>query len=81
MTNDRTYWRACDDKRLIEEARNSNDELTIALGERLEATADAVDEAEELKHRLSLAIGTIRNLQAELDEMQRNFTALMEIDV
>jgi phage-related tail protein len=81
MTNDRTYWRACDDKRLIEEARNSTDELAIALGERLEATADIADEAEELKHRLNLAIGTIRNLQAELAEMQRACDDLMEINV
>ena len=35
MTPDRTYWRACDDKRLIEEARDSGHELCIAVGERL----------------------------------------------
>ena len=34
-TFDRTYWRCVSDKRLIEEARESGDELTIALGERL----------------------------------------------
>lgn len=35
-TNDRCYWRGQDDARLIEAARDSNHELAIALGERLE---------------------------------------------
>ena len=33
---DRDYWRSSSDDRLIEEARDSNHELCIALGERLE---------------------------------------------
>ena len=33
---DRTYWRHCEDKHLIVAARDSNHELAIALGERLE---------------------------------------------
>ena len=51
MTNDRNYWRACDDKRLIEEAYASRDELTIALGERLECVIDIVDEAIALRQQ------------------------------
>ena len=42
-TADRTYWRGQDDARLIEAARDSNHELAIALGERLE---DCVAEME-----------------------------------
>lgn len=34
--NDRNYWRSCDNRRLIEEARNSGNELAIVLGEILE---------------------------------------------
>lgn len=38
---DRTYWRAQDSIRLIDEARHSGHELCIAIGERLEdRTAD-----------------------------------------
>lgn len=38
---DRTYWRAQDSSRLIDEARDSGHELCIAIGERLQdRTAD-----------------------------------------
>ena len=56
--HDRTYWRGCDDRRLIEAARDSGHELAIALGERLEdcdgldaALADAHAELIELQGR------------------------------
>jgi ParB-like chromosome segregation protein Spo0J len=42
--NDRNYWRACDTRRLIEEARDSGHELAIVLAERLE---DMNTEAQE----------------------------------
>ena len=67
---DRTYWRQVDDKRLIEEARNSGDELTIALGERLEdcegdddIIADLIAERDELDKRCDL-------LRKELEELR-----------
>jgi hypothetical protein len=44
MTRDRSYWRAVPTADLIEAARDSREELTIALGERLDdvlAQADA----------------------------------------
>ena len=47
-TNDRTYWRQADDRRLIEAARDSNHELAIALGERLEDLADLPDQIADL---------------------------------
>lgn len=37
---DRTYWRASSTRSLIENALNSGDELTIALGERLQEYDD-----------------------------------------
>ena len=68
-TNDRTYWRQAGDKRLIEAARDSNHELCIALGERLEDCADCPDiiadliaERDELDKRCDM-------LRAELNEL------------
>jgi hypothetical protein len=68
-TNDRTYWRQADDRRLIEAARDSNHELCIALGERLEDCADCPDiiadliaERDELDKRCDM-------LRAELNEL------------
>jgi hypothetical protein len=48
-TADRNYWRFSDSRRLIEAARDSRHELSIALGERLDAWLDAwLDAAIEL---------------------------------
>lgn len=70
-TNDRTYWRQADDRRLIEAARDSNHELAIALGERLEDCADCPDiiadliaERDELDKRCDM----LRNELNELHE-------------
>ena len=43
LLQDRTYWRLESDQRLIEAARDSDNELCIALGERLEEARDAAD--------------------------------------
>jgi phage shock protein A len=66
---DRTYWRQADDRRLIEAARESNHELAIALGERLEDRADCPDiiadliaERDELDKRCDM-------LRKELNEL------------
>ena len=68
MTNDdRTYWRACDNKRLIEEARDSGHELAIALGERLEALADADDQLYDLKRERDELERRVDYLRKELD--------------
>lgn len=68
-TYDRTYWRHADQRRLIEAARDSNHELCIALGERLEDMADYPDlladliaERDELDRRCDM-------LRAELNEL------------
>lgn len=70
MTLDRTYWRACDDRRLIEEARDSGHELAIALGERLEDCraddARCLDKIHRLEQRLILAQAAIETLKAEV---------------
>jgi hypothetical protein len=41
---DRNYWRFSDSRCLIEAARDSNHELSIAMGERLDAWLDAAIE-------------------------------------
>lgn len=68
MTNDdRTYWRACDNKRLIEEARDSGHELCIALGERLEALDGVDDELHDLKRERDELARRVDYLRRELD--------------
>lgn len=72
--NDRTYWRQCSTKSLIEHARYSDNELTIALGERLdefEATDDALydlqKESLEQDRRIDALMARIAELEAQLD--------------
>ena len=64
---DRTYWRCCDNKRLIEEARDSGHELAIALGERLEVLADADDQLYDLKRERDELERRVDYLRKELD--------------
>lgn len=71
MTNnhDRGYWRCEPDSRLIREARDSGDELTIALGERLDALADVEEELEDLKEehdKLERLVDRLRDEIADL---------------
>ena len=75
--NDRTYWRACDGKRLIEEARDSGHELCIALGERLEDCAavesDKAETIRKLEHRLIMAQAALESMRAELGAYEDMF--------
>lgn len=64
MTYDRTYWRQCSTKTLIETALQSPDEITIALGERLE----------EYEHQE----GTIDGLIEENADLHRMIQSLEE---
>lgn len=63
IASDRSYWRHCSTKRLIEEARHSDHELCIALGERLE----------DLDH----ADRQLEAIMDELDELRRNHRRLV----
>jgi len=69
--NDRTYWRMCDDKRLIEEAYESGHELCIVLGDRLECVIDIVDEAITLRQERDDLRRQVERLRAELDEIEQ----------
>ena len=79
MTHDRTYWRAVSTRGLIEQAKESRDELAIALGERLaeyeaqeETLADIMQENEDLARQVqSLAEDNAylsKRLSLDLDE-------------
>lgn len=49
MTQDRNYWRSSETRALIEAARDSGNELAIALGERLDALTDVERELDTLE--------------------------------
>ena len=56
--HDRTYWRLCEMRLLLEAARDSEHELCIALGERLE--------------RYWYERGDVEQLRLDLEEMERS---------
>ena len=66
---DRTYWRHCDNKRLIEAARESGHELAIALGERLDAFAGMDDALADAQAECIELQGRCDALRRELDEL------------
>lgn len=77
--HDRTYWRMCDARRLIEAARESGHELAIVLGERLEdsegmndALADAHAELIELQGRCDALRAEVKELHAALTDGGRD---------
>ena len=49
MTNDRNYYRMLDDDGLINEGRDSMDELAIVLAERLDSLLNVEEELEHLQ--------------------------------
>jgi len=65
MMPDRDYWRSSDERRLIDEARDSGHELAIALGERL---AEFVDLAETLEDELKDTREEAERLANKMDD-------------
>jgi hypothetical protein len=69
MTHDRTYYRQCSERQLIDAAQDSQDELAIALGERLDGwlylQADVMNLEEE-----------ISDLKDEIARLEGEVTAL-----
>jgi len=61
---DRQYWRISDSRRLIEAARDSRHELSIALGERLDAWRDTAIELADTQDLLAV-------VRAERDQLLR----------
>ena len=63
---DRAHWRDCPDTMLIEAARDSGHELAIALGERLEDTADT-EHLEQECAELEATVDALRQQVASLE--------------
>lgn len=70
MTQDRNYLRMLDDDSLINEGRDSMNELAIVLAERLATLTDAQEELEQLQilyDRLVAENNALRDDMAEMD--------------
>lgn len=82
MRYDRAYWRSQSDRRLIEEARDSQHELCIALGERLEALEfDYEEQCEDLRERAAdferdanQLDDKVYELRVEIDKLEMQLT-------
>ncbi len=66
ITHDRSYWRLAGDKVLLEAARDSDDELAVALGERLEACLDKIAPYQDLEDEVAELRARVDALSAEL---------------
>jgi predicted RNase H-like nuclease (RuvC/YqgF family) len=65
---DRAHWRDCPDTMLIEAARDSGHELSIALGERLDAATGAdVEHLRNENEELEATIDALRQQVASLE--------------
>jgi hypothetical protein len=69
MTHDRNYYRQCDERQLIEAARDSDSELAIALGERLDGWLYLETDVGNLEEE-------IIDLKAEIEDLKGEVTAL-----
>lgn len=69
ITRDRNYYRMCDDSDLIRAARDSRDELALALAERLADMADLEDERDTLRDALDEATRLVDHLRDEVQDM------------
>jgi hypothetical protein len=69
MKNDRNYYRMLDDDGLINEGRDSMDELAIVLADRLGELSDAETQLEDAKRE-------IVELNARLDRWMEQANAL-----
>ena len=69
LTRDRNYYRMCDDSDLIRAARDSRDELALALAERLADFADIEHERDTLRDALDEAIKLVDHLRDEVQDM------------
>lgn len=79
MTHDRTYWRASETRRLIDEAKHyPSIELCIAIGERLDDLSDYPVEVEELREELRAAENLIEYLRGELRDTEQELTATQD---
>ena len=76
MTYDRTYWRACSTRALLEAALQSSDEMTIALGERLEE----FEFQEQTIDQLIEENADLRRMIQSLEEDNKYLNARLSLD-
>jgi cell division protein FtsB len=69
LTRDRNYYRMCDDGDLIRAARDTGDELALALAERLADFADVEHERDTLRDALDEATRLVDHLRDEVQDM------------
>jgi len=69
LTRDRNYYRMCDDSDLIRAARDTGDELALALAERLADFADTEHERDTLRDALDEATRLVDHLRDEVQDM------------
>jgi chromosome segregation ATPase len=69
LTRDRNYYRMCDDSDLIRAARDSGDELALALAERLAEITDLEHERDTLRDALDEATRLVDHLRDEVQDM------------
>lgn len=69
ITHDRSYWRLAGDKVLLEAAQDSDNELAVALGERLDACLDKIAPLQDLEDEVEDLRRTVDALRAELHEL------------
>lgn len=69
ITHDRSYWRLATDKVLLEAARDSDDELAVALGERLDIYIRNARPMEDLEAEVEDLKAQVEALQEELNAM------------
>lgn len=78
ITHDRTYWRATPDKVILEAARDSDDELAVALGERLDAYIRNARPMEDLEAEVEDLKAQVERLQDEISAMEADLDAMDE---
>lgn len=83
MELDRTYWRAQESERLIAEGKDSGQELTIALAERLEDMEESFNQLYEKHERKGWGrsesdyIATITVMRAEIKALEDQVSDLL----
>jgi hypothetical protein len=76
LTRDRNYYRMCDDSDLIRAARDSGDELTLVMAERLAEVADLEHECGMLHYDLETERVYADNVRRELEEAEEEIERL-----
>lgn len=78
MKNDRNYLRMLDDNSLINEGRDSMNELAIVLADRLGELQDVEDRLEEAQQEIVELTARWDRMREEIEEQQLTINALMK---